>query len=300
MITAMRFPSFVSVLSVLAVIYTPLTLIAQDRDLEFGYDNTNSPSVLTLSANEFGSVTGDGINVAETSVRELDPFNPGEFSADQPGFSTNIAQGLVVNPGNGIMINALDASVESAFGVGYVNYYNPANDTLEATGRIAFKDNTSGTSDLVLNGSIIESGVTPQFIALADSGGDVHDHIRWDLLDDATAPLGAYGILVQLQSDFTFDGIIELSTEPFWIVFNHGMSNADFQSLALPSFGVGQAVPTVLLGDVNRDGVVDFLDIAPFIAVLSGPGFQAEADCDENGVVNFLDIFAFIEILSST
>ncbi len=54
---------------------------------------------------------------------------------------------------------------------------------------------------------------------------------------------------------------------------------------------------TVLLGDVNLDGSVSFLDISPFIAFLSGGGFQAEADIDENGV-NFLDISPFIAILS--
>jgi hypothetical protein len=55
-----------------------------------------------------------------------------------------------------------------------------------------------------------------------------------------------------------------------------------------------------LLGDVNLDGVVNFLDIAPFIAVLSGNAFQAEADVNLDDVVNFLDIAAFIAILSGT
>ena len=285
-------------LSLFAITCIPANLHAQDVDLEFGDDDANNPTVIMADPTGFRAITGDGISLADSSFTERDPFNPGEFSADQPGFATNSGQGLIVNSSNGIMLNALDASVESAFGVGYVNFYNPATDALEATGRLAFEDNTAGTPDLVLNGSAIESGVTPQFIELADSGGEVHDHIVWDLLDDDTAPFGAYGILVQLQSDFTFDGTIEVSSEPFWLVFNHGMSNADFQGLALPSFGVGQVVPTVLLGDVNRDGTVDFLDIAPFIAVLSGNEFQAEADCDENGVVNFLDISAFIAILS--
>ena len=283
---------FVSVITCLSS-----SSFAQHSDIEFGYDNAGSPAGFSFAPTGFTTTTGDGISVAESSLRELDPFNPGQFTSDQPGFATNSGQGLVINSGNGVMINALDASAESAFGVGYVNYYNPTTDALEATGRIAFRDNTSGTPDLVLNGNSIESGITPQFIDLADSGGTIHDHIVWDLLDDSTAPLGAYGILVQLQSDFTFDGTIELSSEPFWIIFNHGMSGSDFDNLALPSFGVGQAIP-VLLGDVNLDGVVDFLDIGPFITVLSGNGFQAEADCDENGVVDFLDIAAFIAILS--
>ena len=52
------------------------------------------------------------------------------------------------------------------------------------------------------------------------------------------------------------------------------------------------------LGDVNLDGSVNFLDISPFVGVLSTGGFQAEADIDQNGVVNFLDISPFVGILS--
>ena len=59
------------------------------------------------------------------------------------------------------------------------------------------------------------------------------------------------------------------------------------------------AVATPLLGDVNLDETVTFADIPAFIAVLSGGGFQTEADCDENGEVNFADIPAFITILTS-
>ena len=54
-----------------------------------------------------------------------------------------------------------------------------------------------------------------------------------------------------------------------------------------------------LLGDCNFDGEVNFLDISPFIAVLSMNDFLEEADIDENGFVNFLDISLFINLLSN-
>ena len=57
--------------------------------------------------------------------------------------------------------------------------------------------------------------------------------------------------------------------------------------------------PFVLRGDVNLDGMVNFLDIAPFISRLSGGQLQAEADVNEDGMVNFLDIAPFIQALSS-
>ena len=53
-----------------------------------------------------------------------------------------------------------------------------------------------------------------------------------------------------------------------------------------------------LLGDTNMDGVVNFLDISPFISLLSGGGFLEQADINGDGQVNFLDISPFIGILS--
>lgn len=53
-----------------------------------------------------------------------------------------------------------------------------------------------------------------------------------------------------------------------------------------------------VLGDVDDSGTVDFLDISPFIAILSGGEYQPEADIDKNGLVDFLDISPFIALLS--
>ena len=58
------------------------------------------------------------------------------------------------------------------------------------------------------------------------------------------------------------------------------------------------SAPDILLGDVNRDGMVNFLDISPFIVLISGGGFQLEADLDQSGFVNFFDIPPFIVALS--
>ena len=54
-----------------------------------------------------------------------------------------------------------------------------------------------------------------------------------------------------------------------------------------------------LLGDVDLSGVVDFLDIQPFVNALTTGEFQCEADANEDDVVDFLDIGPFIAILSS-
>ena len=57
--------------------------------------------------------------------------------------------------------------------------------------------------------------------------------------------------------------------------------------------------PEVMLGDVNRDGVVNFSDISPFIALLAATEFQEEADTNGDGTVDFADIGPFISLLST-
>ena len=68
-----------------------------------------------------------------------------------------------------------------------------------------------------------------------------------------------------------------------------------------PLFGNAtfSSVPLSVLGDVNRDGVVSFFDIAPLIEILSAEGFSFEADVNQDGVVNFLDIAPFVVLLTS-
>ena len=70
-------------------------------------------------------------------------------------------------------------------------------------------------------------------------------------------------------------------------------------SVVIADAELGVLVETLLLlGDVNQDGIVNFLDISPFIGLLSAGDTQAEADIDQNGTVNFLDISPFIGILA--
>ena len=54
----------------------------------------------------------------------------------------------------------------------------------------------------------------------------------------------------------------------------------------------------VLLGDVNCDGSVDLLDIAPFVDLISNGGFSVKADINEDGSVTLLDVEPFIDILA--
>ena len=62
--------------------------------------------------------------------------------------------------------------------------------------------------------------------------------------------------------------------------------------------GAISAVRLFVLGDVNLDGEVNFLDISPMIGLLTSGEYQIEADINRNGSVNFLDISPFIGLLT--
>ncbi len=59
-----------------------------------------------------------------------------------------------------------------------------------------------------------------------------------------------------------------------------------------------RSVKDVLLGDVNCDGIVDLLDVSPFVDLVINGGFSAKADINGDGVVSLLDVAPFVAILT--
>ena len=109
--------------------------------------------------------------------------------------------------------------------------------------------------------------------------------------DDATLDLGGLaGLTIAAGSEITFavDGI-----------FAPDLTDLPSTSIRIETFTVDVvAAPTPpLLGDVNLDGDVNFMDIPPFIALLISGDFQAEGDINLDDEVSFLDIPPFISIL---
>ena len=100
--------------------------------------------------------------------------------------------------------------------------------------------------------------------------------------------------LREFGADFDGSSIVDLTDA---IEFVDALANA---GVDITVDDLINPAPEVLLGDVNLDDAINFLDISPFIAVLSSGMFQAEADIDGNGTVNFLDISPFIAILSGS
>ena len=105
------------------------------------------------------------------------------------------------------------------------------------------------------------------------------------------------------EGDVNGDGVVDSADEMIVSGLQGSTFEDDNYTLAadVDSDGVIDVVDLNFfraLGDVNLDGTVNFLDISPFIAVLSTGDFQTQADIDQNGRVDFLDISPFIAILS--
>ena len=158
----------------------------------------------------------------------------------------------------------------------------------------------SGSESLLLSlgsdGSLDSNAPEEDENRLLDEG-EIHNHLIYDLRGDRA--VGAYGILFQIEADFAdengdTDGVIDATSAPVWLILNNGLDEEVFEEEAVAAFSVD-----VLLGDVNRDNMVDFSDIAPFISLLASGGFQAEANFDDDEAVTFDDISPFIESLSS-
>ena len=69
------------------------------------------------------------------------------------------------------------------------------------------------------------------------------------------------------------------------------------QSVVVDNFSL-RDLSSDILGDVNCDGVVNLLDVVPFIDLLSSGGFSGKADINQDGVLNLLDVQPFVGLLS--
>ncbi len=216
--------------------------LAQHSDVEFGFDNPANPTAIIL---ENDDVSSEGIQFWEADFGVLDPAIPGDFGTDDPGFATAIGEGLQLNPGDNVFVRPLNAATHpsSSLGVGYVNYYNPTTQLLEAANRIAVTDESLGTVDLVLDGATA-TGDPLQFVGTFDGVSDLDEHVIFDLLDDATAPDGAYGLLLEIEVQQA-NGSPAIVSDPLWVVFNHNLSEEVFEGPALAAFGIdeGAAIP---------------------------------------------------------
>ena len=291
------------IIAALLVPFTCSVSFGQHSDLEFGYDDYTAPTTIIIESDE---LTSDNIQIVEGELTELG----GEVFADNPGFITIATEevgGERVNAGDAVSVKFLDATQHSVVGVGYVNFYDPTTGELSTVAPQQFTISNQGgaTSQLtvgtVVNDTILLSvgsdGTTESNSPDQDPDedpeilgeGEIHNHLLFTLDQDVT---GAYGLLFQFES-VPANGGPTITSDPVWLIFNNGMDDDAFEDEAVAAFSA-----PFILGDIDGSGAVDFLDIGPFIDLLSNGTFQAEGDIDGSTEVDFLDIGPFIDLLS--
>jgi hypothetical protein len=200
---------------------TPVSLFAQHAgDLEFRY--AGGKISLEADSGEPGFLDGHRLFGADMNVGGLFDRN-----TDEPGFISEIDIGLGIGANDVIDYNVL----ESRFGY-YLNYWNVATGMVENTSTtLRIDDNPTGF--LVV--SSMFGGTGTGAIGQADGLGDFHSHIDFTLSEGAD--LGIYAMLMEMTTDAA--GVA--NSDPFWVVFNYGMSETDHEN-AMAFFG-GSAIP---------------------------------------------------------
>ncbi|MEM9413356.1 MAG: dockerin type I domain-containing protein, partial [Planctomycetota bacterium] len=114
--------------------------------------------------------------------------------------------------------------------------------------------------------------------------------------DGTGSNVGTGPVSVELASGETRDVVLSVASgeTDFIGVRLFNQSNDHFNGTIRTAL-IG---PSVALGDVNCDGIVNLLDVAPFVdRVLSGM-FDAKADINDDGQVNLLDVAPFVQLLT--
>ena len=140
--------------------------------------------------------------------------------------------------------------------------------------------------------STLPADVTPQIIAGVPAG----QTIRGPGNNNRSATTSDASLLALEAGNGRIIGHFDRNT--FFNLNGAGTSINRFDNaqLALNIFEFTASGP-ILLGDVDMNGVVEFADIVPFIAILQAGTFMAEADTNEDGEVGFEDIPQFVAIL---
>ena len=231
--------------------------------------------------------------VTHSSSTANDAVN-GDFEAGNTGFVSE----FVYSPGNITPASTYDVVTDP-------NNSHPS--------AISFSDHTTGNGlMLAVNGSTdTESVFWSQGVTVTPN--TEYEFTLWT----ATWASNGLGGTLRLRINAADVGApfeSPMSTDGNWqkttLAWNSGSS--DFAMLELVNlssqfsgndFAVDDIsfapVKETLLGDVNLDGVVNLLDVAPFVERLSNGEFQAEADCNQDGVVNLLDVDPFILLLGN-
>lgn len=123
---------------------------------------------------------------------------------------------------------------------------------------------------------------------LPANGSEWHMTVPFEISADALMLVSGSGTLQEVLTDVDMVRILSSVSPAF-------QGDAIAATLGIDNI---TAVPKDLLGDVNRDWVVDEQDIDPFVGRLITGFYQVEADMNQDGRVNGLDVAPFVAVMT--
>ena len=199
-----------SVVMALTLVVSGAPVLAQlhgHSDIEFGYMDGKIEVEFGDEGQVFEGAFPTSTDIGEGLVEQF---------TDDPGFNTNDAEGLSVNPGDRVDFQVL----------GPLAYHNGSSFSAVPGGsHILIED--AALQVLSVNAQTVGpvSSVGP--IAVGDGDGDVHAHLDFALQPTSLGELefGAYGLQMRLVTDAV--GIA--SSDPYFVVFNFGLDDPVFE-----------------------------------------------------------------------
>ena len=230
------------------------------------------------------------------------------------GFNFDLGQATVdISSGAGIVPASFTIAIENPTDApldlaAYSLFLDIGPAGLEMPAGVTF-DTTNGANDAVTyiagngtapltNAGQEPPGATINFTpAAGDLGLGQIQFTNGSLAPGASADLLTVNLTIDLSTAVAGEFAIVLSSDGQNVVVTASNDSQPFEFTA----GTLSLVDSpFMLGDVNCDGAVNFLDINPFIALLAVGGFLDKADINRDGEVTFLDIGPFIALLSSS
>ena len=103
------------------------------------------------------------------------------------------------------------------------------------------------------------------------------------MFQEFVAPLGATRLFLAIPDGFGFDG------PPGAYDDNDGSYQIVIAINEIPE----------LLGDLNCDGLIDLLDVQPFVEAITNSDFINKADVNQDNFVDLLDVDPFVDLLTN-
>ena len=140
-------------------------------------------------------------------------------------------------------------------------------------------ESTTQISDIIFAGEILGVITTANHLLASH-----------DIVGNRTANYSTIGFMGIEEGDIVM--VDPLDTNRLLIDWQAASPGDHIRVLTVPA-----DAPT-LYGDLNLDCVVNLLDVAPFVDLISNGLFQEEGDMNQDGVVNLLDVAPFVSVLA--